>query len=153
LRVIAAGLGRRGERRPQRQNPFEPARPFPGVVGEGKPLVPDIAMDAARAWRGASDQEVGSPGADWGMFGVGAGAGNYAWSAYVEGQEWLGYAVLALMAQRAEYRIMTETTATEMTREWITFKSKSDDKNQQARIEKIEQRLDELKFRKVMRAA
>jgi hypothetical protein len=76
-------------------------------------------MDAAAAFRGALDDGM-VPG--W----MGQSVGGYWGSAYAEGQEWLGYAVLALLSQRPEYRVMTDTYATEMTREWIEFKSKSE---------------------------
>ena len=36
-----------------------------------------------------------------------------------EGQAFLGYPELSLLAQRAEYRRASEVTATEMTRKWI----------------------------------
>lgn len=47
-------------------------------------------------------------------------------SAADEGLLFLGYAYLSLLAQRAEYRIPTETIATEMTRKWIKFKISED---------------------------
>jgi uncharacterized protein len=84
---------------------------------------------------------------------MGSYAAQYAASAYAEGQEWLGYSILALLAQRSEYRIMSETVASEMTREWIVFKSNSGDRNQQKRIEQIEQRLKEIKLQGTMYAA
>ena len=155
IHAIAAGLGRRSQPSPyqRRPNPFTPAQPLPGVVGDGRPKIPQIAMDHAEVWKKIAMDDLGGTEtvAGW----VGAGAGVYASSAYAEGQEWLGYAVLALLSQRPEYRIMVETVATEMTREWITFKSKSTDKGQhiRERIEKIEARLRELKFQKVMKSA
>jgi hypothetical protein len=113
-------LGGRSQPAP-RPNPFTPATPLPGVVGEGgstKP--PKIAMDAAKMWEGAWDDGGIDPG--W----VGGYGSSYFASSYEEGQQWLGYAVLALLSQRPEYRVMTDTYATEMTREWIEFKSKSE---------------------------
>ena len=150
---MVAGQPRRGGAGPQRLNPFQPAQPFPGVVGEGRPKIPKLAMDAADAWKTYAMDDVGAitAGAGW----IGGSGQNYYASAYAEGQEWLGYAVLALLAQRPEYRIMVSTVATEMTREWISFKSKSEDKSEHVRkrIEQIEERLRELKFRGVMEAA
>lgn len=55
---------------------------------------------------------------------------------YVEGQQFLGYPQLVLMAQRPEYRRMVERIAQEMTRRWIKFESKGDDDKSEA-IEKI----------------
>lgn len=78
----------------RRPNPFEPAVPPPGVVGDGKPKIPQIAMDAAKAFDMAADQgPEGVVGSPW-VGGYGAGY----FSAYAEGKEWLGYAVLALLS-------------------------------------------------------
>lgn len=153
LLSLALANPRQG-RQQQRHNPFTPAQPFPGVVGEGKPKIPQMAMDAADSWKHLAMDDF-SGGVDAGGGWIGGSGQNYYASAYAEGQEWLGYAVLALLAQRPEYRIMVGTVATEMTREWITFRSKSEDKSQHVRerIEKIEERLRELKFRGVMEAA
>jgi hypothetical protein len=81
---------------------------------------------------------------------VGAYANQYFASAYAEGQQWLGYAVLVLLSQRPEYRTITGVFATEMTREWIEFKSKSEDKDKQGRIDKLNERLDDLRLRQVI---
>ena len=157
----ALALPRRGRRTSeQRRNPFKPAEPFPGVVGVGKPNVPALALDHAKAWQGAVD--AGEFDSGW----LGHGLGGYWGSAYAEGQEWLGYAVLALLAQRPEYRTVTETFATEMTREWIRLKSKSEevkkkkardengdpyepDQAKQKKIDDINARLEELRLRYV----
>lgn len=48
-------------------------------------------------------------------------------SAFAEGTTFMGYAALSILAQRAEYRVISETIASEMTREWIEFKSKGED--------------------------
>lgn len=151
LHALARALVRRGPRgsADNRPNPFTPATPLPRVVGEGKPKVPQIAMDAAAAFKGALD--AGGPGSEGGW--VGSYAQGYFASAYAEGQEWLGYAVLALLAQRPEYRVMTDTYATEMTREWIEFKSKSEDAGKQERIDELVARLTELRLKQVTKAA
>jgi hypothetical protein len=44
-------------------------------------------------------------------------------SFWTEGITFLGYAYLAELAQRPEYRMISETIATEMTRKWIEFTS------------------------------
>lgn len=152
---MARALPRRdrtGRQAPQqyRGNPFAPAKPLPGVVGEGaKAEVPKIAMDAAEVFRGAMDDATGASVESW----VGSYGAQYFYSAYLEGQEWLGYAVLALLAQRPEYRIITGTFATEMTREWIEFKSKSEDHDKQTKIDQLVKRLKDLKLRKVVKSA
>lgn len=154
LHLLARSMSRRGKGGSANNiihvNPFTPASPLPGVVGEDKPQPPQIAMDAAAAWQGALDTgEQTVPGTGW----VGAYAAQYFASAYAEGQEWLGYSVLALLSQRPEYRTITETFATEMTREWIKLKSKSEDHDKQARIDQVNKRLKELRFRNVFKAA
>src|SRR5271166_1212346 len=130
---------------PFRPNPFTPATPLPGVVGDGKPNIPKLALDHAKAWQGAMDQEEGG----W----MGQYAGRYFASAYAEGQEWLGYAVLAILAQRPEYRTITETFATEMTREWIEIKSKSEDHDKQDKIDELVGRLKDLRLKQVIKEA
>ena len=82
-----------------RQQIFAPAKPAPGVVPDG------IAMDAA-------------PGDITGW----AAAGQYG-----EGISFVGYAYLAELAQRPEYRRISETIAKEMTRKWVKLVSTGDD--------------------------
>lgn len=48
-------------------------------------------------------------------------------SFWAEGTTFLGYAYLSELAQRPEYRVISETIATEMTRKWGKFRSKGDD--------------------------
>lgn len=63
-----------------------------------------------------------------------------------------GYPLLAELAQRTEYRQPTETVAKEMTRKWITFKSKgSGDK--QDRIDQITEDFEEFKIQALFRKA
>jgi uncharacterized protein len=79
-----------------RGNPFKFAVPPPGVLPEGVPapsMAQDSAMGAALQW-----------------------AGGFANQVFAEGLEFLGYPYLAELAQRPEYRVITETIATEMTR-------------------------------------
>lgn len=55
----------------------------------------------------------------------------YAWaqqSAYKEGLGFLGYPYLAELAQRPEYRMITDTYAREATRKWIKIKGKDKDR-------------------------
>ena len=72
--------------------------------------------------------------------------GNIANSAFVEGVTFLGYTYLAELAQRPEYRVISETIATEMTRKWIKLQVKGDtDKTRQ--IEELNEELDRLRVR------
>lgn len=149
-RVLARGESAVASAPERRRNPFTPATPLPGVVGPGgKTSAPKIAMDAAEAFRGAQDAGPDGVGAGW----VGAYAQSYFASAYAEGQEWLGYAVLAILSQRPEYRIATDIYATDMTREWVEFKSKSEDAEKQGRIDDLVARLRELHLQQVVKAA
>lgn len=59
---------------------------------------------------------------------------------WTEGITFLGYAYLSELAQRPEYRVISETIATEMTREWIEFTSTaSDDDDKEERIKELEE--------------
>jgi len=58
-----------------------------------------------------------------------------------EGMEFLGYPYLSLLAQRPEYRVISETIATEATREWIEFKSVGTDGD--SKSERIKELIDE----------
>jgi hypothetical protein len=59
--------------------------------------------------------------------------------AYFNGVTFVGYPALAEMAQRPEYRRISEVLATEMTRKWIKFQSATTgDKSKAARIAELE---------------
>ena len=73
--------------------------------------------------------------------------------AYAEGQEFLGYPTLALMAQRTEYRTIVKVLAGEMTRKWIEVISVSDDRNKQDKINKLEKFMKKLRVRQAFRRA
>ena len=78
-------------------NPFRVAVPPPGVLPDGVPapsMAQDSAMGSALGW-----------------------AGGFANQVFAEGLEFLGYPYLAELAQRPEYRVITDTIATEMTPE------------------------------------
>jgi uncharacterized protein len=84
-------------------NPFKIAVPPPGVLPDGVPapsMAQDSAMGGALGWAGGFTNQV-----------------------FAEGLEFLGYPYLAELAQRPEYRVITETIATEMTRKWIKFQA------------------------------
>lgn len=93
------------------RNPFQPARPLPGVVPAG---ATDMAMDddirAVTNW---------------------AGNGSFG-----DGMFWLGYAELAELSQRPEYRRISSVKAKEMTRKWIKLNAGST-KNQSEEIRQL----------------
>ena len=120
-----------GRRRPQ-AGKFDliPMKAPPGVVPEGEP---EMAMD----------QQVVAV-AQWAQQ-----AYN---SAFAEGVTWLGYAYLSELAQRPEYRRITETIATEMTRKGIKLEaSGEEDKTEQ--IRQLNEELRRLDLMGVLRRA
>jgi len=116
---------------------FKPAVPPPGVLPKGY-KIPEMAMD----WIGNSTINASER------------IDSYYYSAYQEGQEFLGYAILVVLAQRPEYRVITETIASDMTREWIRFeasKNAKEDKTQ--KIAELEDYLEYLNLKGVVRQA
>jgi phage-related protein (TIGR01555 family) len=80
-------------------------------------------------------------------------AGQFAFnSAYAEGMEFLGYPELAYLAQRPEYRRISETISTEMTRKWIKLQAKGDE-DKSDKITKIEAEMERLKIREAFQEA
>jgi phage-related protein (TIGR01555 family) len=55
-----------------------------------------------------------------------------------EGQQFMGYPQLSMLAQRPEYRRISETLANEMTRKWIKFASRGEDSGKADKIAQIE---------------
>jgi hypothetical protein len=90
--------------------PFLPAEHPPGVGPQGNAV--------ARAGMAADDAL--SPVIGWANQNILA-------SAWLEGQVFLGYSELSILAQRPEYRVVSEEIASEMTREWIEFESSGND--------------------------
>ncbi|MDE2426241.1 MAG: DUF1073 domain-containing protein [Elusimicrobia bacterium] len=83
----------------------------------------------------------------------GGGYGYYA-SAYVEGQQFLGYPMLAMLQQRSEYRVVTEAQAEDMTREWIRFEAgpkASEDKSK--KIQELEDEIERLCMKEVVQSS
>lgn len=74
-------------------------------------------------------------------------------SMWEEGLAFLGYPYLSEVAQRAEYRRISEIIATEMTRKWIRFKAKSTEDDKSEKISQLEDEMERLKVRDVFREA
>jgi hypothetical protein len=88
-----------------RLDSFRAADPPPGVIPVGaNTLAMDANISLASGWAG----QTLSPGGDF-------------------GHTFLGYPYLSELAQRPEYRTISETISTEMTRKWIRLRSKGDD--------------------------
>lgn len=104
------------------------------------PEFPPCAVPPASSPRLAQDEAIA------GVYDWAAGARNVFASAWAEGTTFMGYSDLSVLAQRAEYRIISEVIASEMTREWITLKSKSgQDKTE--KIKAIDGRMKELQVK------
>lgn len=69
-----------------------------------------------------------------------------------EGLAFIGYAALAELTQRPEYRLPSEVMAEEMTRKWIVVKAKGDG-DKAKRIEELTEALKVFKLREVFRDA
>lgn len=64
-----------------------------------------------------------------------------------EGLLFLGYPYLSELTQRPEYRVISETIATEMTRKWIEIKSSSKDGGKTEEIKELNKELERLNTR------
>ena len=106
---------------------FRRARPAPGVLPKGQS---SLAMDSAL------DQLM--------QFAIG--------DAYHEGIAFMGYAALAQMTVRQEYRRPAEIMAKEMTRKWIKFQATGED-DKSDRIRAIKAEFERLQAQDVFRRA
>lgn len=95
--------------------PFKFPQHPKGVVPRSKTMAMDEALSAPVAWA----------------------SGGWGGAAFAEGLEFLGYAYLAELSQRPEYRVVSECIATEMTRKWIKFKAVGDE-DKTDRIKELE---------------
>ena len=102
------------------------------------PAFPKAAIPPKKAHRLAMDESMNWAAGQWS-----AGVLNSIGS---EGLLFLGYPYLAELAQRPEYRIISETIATEATRKWIKFKGTGkEDKTE--KIKQLNDYLDGLQAR------
>lgn len=111
---------------------FQPVQPPKPVVGDAK-----IAMD---------DNVVQT--LNW------ATASSIFATASAEGMEFLGYPLLAVLAQRAEFRRLSEVIATEMTRKWIKIQASSGDEegeDKSERVDELTKRIKELNVQHLFR--
>lgn len=107
----------------------------PPSVTAGRTMAQDSALNSVSVWANNSVADILS-------------------SQVLEGQTFLGYAYLSELAQRPEYRVMSETIASEMTRKWITFQAKDqDDEDKQERIAELEEEFKRLRVREVFEKA
>ena len=116
------------EKRGVAVNPFFVSEPPPNVLPKGKTAA-SIAMDSGVAFETSA----------WAAQAVYNGA-------FFNGLAFMGYTYLAELAQRPEYRHITETLATEMTRKWIRLKVTNQDQAKQkaTRIKQLNDRMEQL---------
>ena len=114
------------------ERPFEPAQLHPPrAVPEDLPAI-------------AQDDSAG--------FALWSWAQSAMTSSIAEGTTFLGYAALSVLAQRAEYRVISEEIASEMTREWIELKSVGDE-DKSDRIKELDAELQRLGAQDAFRKA
>jgi phage-related protein (TIGR01555 family) len=106
-------------------NVFAIAQHPPGVgPGKGADMAMDDGFNSAMQWGNAAFSQAGA-----------------------EGVTFLGYAYLSELAQRPEYRVISETIATEMTRKWIRFTVADGDDDKADQIKEIEAEFKRLNVR------
>ena len=74
-------------------------------------------------------------------------------SQYFEGQGFMGYAVLSMMALRSEYRAAVEVIANECTRKWIELKSTATNTDLSEKITALNEEMERLNLRDIFRTA
>lgn len=127
-------------------SPFTfPDFPDAAVPAKGLQIGQDAALTKLNAWAGAQDQTIIT--AD--PFSFGPGAFGFHSGAFGQGMHFLGYTFLAELMQRAEYRVIVETIAEEMTRKWIKVQSKSDDKGKEDEVKAVTEFMENLGTRDV----
>lgn len=141
-----------GSRRPARQRLPEVSEAALLKISElNRPRNPGLAFTAPLHPPSAMPKDEGSHIAQdssitdaWGWAQTAMG------SAFAEGTTFLGYSALSILAQRAEYRVISEVIASEMTREWIEFRSVGDE-DKSERIGQIENEMKRLDVREAFR--
>jgi phage-related protein (TIGR01555 family) len=111
---VILDLIKRGERKAAPVNPFQ------------LPAFPKAAMPNG-VHRMAMDEFPGWGAGDW--------TAAILNSTFNEGLSFLGYPYLAELAQRPEYRVISETIADDATREWIDFEVTGDENENRRRAE------------------
>lgn len=118
---------------------FKITGPMPGVVPKGHRIQNGIAMDDA-----FGSQQIITANA-WAAEAVYNGA-------FYNGLAFMGFPYLSELAQRPEYRRLTEILATEMTRKWVQIKSKNDDQREKKdQVDQLTQYMDKVDVRGLFR--
>ena len=115
-------------------NPFAPRRDAQTPAGVAQ-LAMDQSLDNVASWSYRSVQAQQS--------------------AFLEGQAFLGYPTLTLMAQRAEYATPLATITDDMTRKWIDLKAQAEDEgdDKQGKIDALNDKLEALDVRGAFKTA
>lgn len=127
--IAVASVGPRSEPKAVFTTALHP----PGVKPASAAMAQDDALGGTLGWAGS---ELG--------FGYG-GFGDL--------ESFIGYPALAEMAQRPEYRKITETIATEMTRRWIEVQAANTEEDKTDKIQAINAAMDRLSVRQVFHKA
>lgn len=158
LAAASEKVARAGPRR-ELVNPFRFADAPPGVLPDGaRTLAQDALLSGRMGWAAAQREEHLRLAQDEQViqFLPSLGFAGYA-QAFANGYGYLGYSYLSELAQVPEYRVISETIASELTREWIELKSTTHrdrrrlPREKAAKLEKIEEKLDALKTKDVFR--
>jgi hypothetical protein len=108
---------------PEFANPYVVAEVPPSVFPLGK---------AQRTGKLAMDS---FPGFSWGAAAIEQQTALF--SVYDQQVNFIGYPTLAVLAQIPEYRNISETIATEMTRKWIRFHSRGDAQAEKEKLDEV----------------
>jgi phage-related protein (TIGR01555 family) len=145
-----------------KRKPAAPEAAAPVAAKRPAMKISDAVVSAARAQSAAPapvfvmpkhPPGVGPAGGTGGMAMDANVTGAQTWansalaSFWNEGVTFLGYAYLSELAQRPEYRVISETIATEMTRKWITFTSTDDEDDKTDRIKELVAEFERLNVR------
>jgi phage-related protein (TIGR01555 family) len=111
-------------------NPFKVANHPPSVVPTGaSTMAQDEDINASAQWASSA------------LSGI-----------FADGVTFLGYPYLAELAQRPEYRRISETLATEMTRKWVKLQA-AGDKDKTEKLKQLEAAMKRLKVQSAFRKA
>lgn len=137
---VTPSMVARAQHRPGNRSPLAPPRirapehPPSAIPPQGPLIAQDSAIQESFGW--ANAQLTQDSAFDLAAAQVSSGVNAPYDQALANGYGFLGFGYLAQLAQIAEYRVVTETIAGEMTREWIEFDATGEDKSE--KIKKIE---------------
>jgi phage-related protein (TIGR01555 family) len=117
-------------------DPFKPYKPMPGVVPQSRTQKDGFPI--------AMDEVIRV--SEW-------AAANLITGQFSQGSTFIGYPLLSQLAQLAEYRKITETIATHMTRKFIKLQSKHDEDDKSEQLKMLGDAIENFKVRDIFRQA